>query len=131
MVAENHLRLAARVGVGTLDLPGTIVRGVPTAEVARRFSIQTEMKVTIEQAIAARSAAIAQAAVYRSRRDELLRQYAGQYMYLRNGEVEWSSSTLAEAADRAIKQLPAGEYGLAIQVLPEDEGIERSAAYVG
>lgn len=130
VVSENHLRLAARAGVGTLDLAGTEVRGVPIAEVARRFSIQTEMKVTTEQAVAARSAAIAQAAVFRARREELLRDYAGRYIYLRNGEVEWSSANLAEAADRAIRQLPAGEYGLAIQVLPEDQEIERAEAYV-
>ncbi|HEU5432688.1 MAG TPA: hypothetical protein VFU81_13555, partial [Thermomicrobiales bacterium] len=79
--------------------------------------------------VGARAAAIAQAAVYRARRDELLRQYAGQYIYLRNGEVEWSSPTLAEAADRAIEQLPRGEYGLAIQVLPEADEIEKASAY--
>lgn len=130
VVSENHLRLAARAGVGTLDLPGTAVHGVPIAEVARRFSIQTEMRVTTEQATAAREAAIAQAAVYRVRRPELLRDYAGQYIYLRDGVVEWSTPTLAAAADRAIRQLPAGEYGLAIQVVPEDEEIEKASAYV-
>ena len=129
VVSENHLRLAALAGVGTLDLPGTEVRGVPIGEVSRRFSIQTEMKVTTEQAIGARAAAIEQAAVFRARHAELLRQYAGQYVYLRNGEVEWSSPTLAEAANRAIQQLPRGEYGLAIQVLPEAEEIERVSAY--
>jgi uncharacterized protein (DUF362 family) len=131
VVSENHLRLASRVGVGVLDLAGTEVRGVPIEQVARRFSIQTEMKVTTEQATAARDAAIRQAAVYRARRDELLRTYAGRYVYLRDGEVEWSSANLAEAADRAIKHLPAGEYGLAIQVLSEEQEIERAAAYVG
>jgi len=129
VVSENHLRLAARAGVGTLDLPGTEVRGLPIGEVSRRFSIQTEMKVTTEQAIGARSAAIAQAAVFQARREELLHQYAGQYIYLRNGEVEWTSSNLAEAADRAIEQLPRGEYGLAIQVLPEADEIEKASAY--
>ncbi|HVA89588.1 MAG TPA: hypothetical protein VNL71_07070, partial [Chloroflexota bacterium] len=129
VVSENHLRLAASAGVGILDLAGTEVRGVPISEVSRRFSIQTEMKVTTEQAIGARSAAIEQAAVFRARRAELLRQYAGQYVYLRNGDVEWSSPTLAEAANRAIQQLPRGEYGLAIQVLPETEEIEKASAY--
>lgn len=129
VVSENHLRLAAKAGVGVLDLPGTEVRGVPIAEVARRFSIQTEMKVTTEQAVGARAAAIAQAAVFRSHRDELLRAYAGQYVFLRNGKVEWSTPTLAEAADRAVRHLPRGEYGLAIQVLPEAEEIERVSAY--
>ncbi|MGH2461747.1 MAG: DUF362 domain-containing protein [Chloroflexota bacterium] len=129
VVSENHLRLAAKAGVGTLDLPGTEVRGVAIAEVARRFSIQTEMEVTTEQAIGARAAAIAQAGVFRARRAELLREYAGQYIYLRNGDVEWSSPNLAEAANRAIQQLPRGEYGLAIQVLPEAEEIEKTAAY--
>jgi hypothetical protein len=99
--------------------------------VARRFSIETEYKVTTEQAVAARQTAIDQAAVYRARRDEFLRAYAGQYIYLRNGDVEWSVPTLAAAADRAIEQLPAGEYGLAIQVLPEDQEIERVGAYAG
>ena len=28
-----------------------------------------------------------------------------------------------------FKQLPAGEYGLAIRVLPESEEVERAAAY--
>jgi uncharacterized protein (DUF362 family) len=131
VVSENHLRLAASVGVGTLDLPGTEVRGARIEDVrpARRFSIQTEMKVTTEQAVDARRVAIEQAAIFRARRPELLERYAGQYVYLRDGEVEWSAATLAEAADRAIKQLPAGEYGLAIQVLPESEEIERAAAY--
>lgn len=129
VVSENHLRLAAKAGVGTLDLAGTDVRGVRIEEVQRHFSIQTEMKVTTEQAIGARAAAIEQAAVFQARRDELLHRYAGQYVYLRNGEVEWSSPTLAEAADRAIRQLPRGEYGLAIQVLPEAEEIEKVSAY--
>ena len=130
VVSENHLRLASKAGVGVLDLAGTDVRGVAIADVARRFSIQTEMKVTTEQAMAGRAAVIAQAAVYRARRVEFLRDYAGQYIYLRNGEVEWSNPNLAETAERAIRQLPAGEYGLAIQVLPEDQEVERSAAYV-
>jgi len=129
VVSENHLRLAAKAGVGVLDLPGTDVRGARIADVARRFSIETEAKVTTEQAIDARAAAIAQAAFYRSNRAALLREYAGRYIYLRDGKVEWSSPTLAEAADRAIEHLPAGEYGLAIQVLPEDQEIERVAAY--
>jgi hypothetical protein len=131
VVSENHLRLAASAGVGTLDLAGTEVRGarIEDARPTRRFSIQTEMKVTTAQAVGARQAAIEQAAVYRARRAELLRDYAGQYVYLRDGEVEWSAATLAEAANRAIRQLPAGEYGLAIQVLPEDQEIERTAAY--
>jgi uncharacterized protein (DUF362 family) len=131
LVSENHLRLAAGAGLGTLDYPATEVRGLAVAEVvpARRFSIQTEMKVTTEQAAGARKAAVEQAAVFRARRDELLRDYAGQYVYLRNGEVEWSEPTLAGAANRAIKHLPAGEYGLAIQVLPESEEIERTTAY--
>jgi len=130
VVSENHLRLAARAGVGTLDLPGTEVRGVAISEVARRFSIETEMKVTTEQAIGARAAAIEQAAVFRARRQELLRAYSGQYIYLRNGDVEWSAPTVAEAANRAIQQLPRGAYGLAIQVLPESEEIEKVAAYL-
>jgi uncharacterized protein (DUF362 family) len=131
VVSENHLRLAASAGVGTLDLASTEVRGASIADVrpARRFSIQTEMKVTTEQAIGARKAAIEQAAIYRARRAELLRDYAGQYIYLRDGEVEWSAATLAEAADRAIKQLPAGEYGLAIHVIPEEQEIEKVGAY--
>jgi uncharacterized protein (DUF362 family) len=129
VVSENHLRLAAGVGLGVLDLPGTEVRGAAIAEVAKRFSIETEAKVTTEQAIGARAAAISQAAIYRARHAELLKEYAGRYIYLRNGEVEWSSPTLAEAADRAIHHLPAGEYGLAIQVLPEDQAIEKVAAY--
>jgi uncharacterized protein (DUF362 family) len=129
VVSENHLRLAARAGVGILDLAETEVRGVSIAEVARRFSIETEYRVTTEQAAAAHRAAIAQAAVYRACRPDLLREYAGHYVYLRNGEVEWSSLSLAEAADRAIAQLPAGEYGLAVQVLPEDQEIERVAVY--
>ena len=129
VVSENHLRLAAQVGLGVLDLAGTEVRGVAIADVARRFSIETEEKVTTEQAIGARAAAISQAAIYRAQHAELLKEYAGRYIYLRNGKVEWSSPTLAEAADRAIQHLPAGEYGLAIQVLPEDQAIEKVAAY--
>jgi hypothetical protein len=130
VVSENHLRLAASAGIGVLDLAGTDVRGARIADVARKFSIETEYRVTTEQAVAARETAISQAAVYRARRGELLERYAGQYIYLRNGDVEWSTPTLAEAADHAIEQLPAGEYGLAIQVLPEDQEIERIAAYV-
>jgi hypothetical protein len=131
LVSENHLRLAAGVGVGTLDYPNTEVRGARVSEVVpeRRFSIQTEMKVTTEQAIGARRAAIEQAAVFRARRPELLERYAGRYIFLRNGTVEWSAGSLAEAADRAVRHLPAGEYGLAIQVLAEDEEVERAAAY--
>lgn len=131
LVSENHLRLAAKAGVGTLRLAETELRGLPLVEAraARPFSIQTEMKVTTEQAVAARQVAVEQAAIYRARRQELLRDYAGQYVYLRDGEVEWAAATLAEAADRAIRLLPAGHYGLAVQVLPEDEEIEKSAAY--
>lgn len=131
VVSENHLRLAASAGIGLLDLPGTEVRGVSVAEMqpVRRFRIQTEMKVTTEQATAARRVAIEQAAVYRARRPELLERYAGQYVYLRNGEVEWAEPTLAGAADRAIRLLPAGRYGLTVQVVPEAEEVEMSSAY--
>ncbi len=129
LVAENHLRLAASAGVGTLDLPGTDVRGAPISEVARRFSIQTEMRVSTEQAFAARTAALEQAEVYCLRRPELLREYANQYIFLYDGKVEWSTPSLGEAADRAIQLLPTGHYGLAIQVLPEDRETERAGAY--
>jgi uncharacterized protein (DUF362 family) len=131
VVSENHLRLAASVGIGTLDLAGTEVRGASIEQVrpAKHFSIQTEMKVTTEQAVGARQAAIEQARVFRTRRPELLEQYAGQYVFLRDGEVQWSAPTLAEAADRAIRHLPNSEYGLAIQVLPEGEEVEKAAAY--
>jgi uncharacterized protein (DUF362 family) len=130
VVSENHLRLAAKAGVGVLDLVRTEVRGTRIADVARRFSIETEYRVTTEQAVAARATAIQQAAIFRTRRAELLERYAGQYIYLRDGDVEWATPKLADAADRAIEQLPAGEYGLAIQVLPEDQEIERASAYV-
>jgi hypothetical protein len=130
LVSENHLRLAARAGLGTLDLAGTEVRGLPLSEArGHRFSLWTEYRVTTEQARAARRAAIEQAAVFRERRAELLRAYAGQYVYLHAGQVEWAAPTLADAADRAIRLLPKGHYGLAIQVLPEEEEVERASAY--
>ncbi len=129
VVSENHLRLASKVGLGTLDYPNTEVRGVPVSEVAGRFSVVTEERVTTQQAVAARAAAIAQAEVYRARRNELVEQYAGQYIYLRDGDVLWSERDLAAAADRAIAYLPRGEYGLAIQVLPEAEEVELAGAY--
>lgn len=131
VVSENHLRLAASVGLGTLDLARTEVRGASIEDVrpTKRFSIQTEMKVTTEQAVGARMAAIEQAAIYQARREELLRDYGGQYIYLRNGEVEWAEPTLAGAADRAIRLLPAGRYGLTVQVVPEAEEVEMSSAY--
>jgi hypothetical protein len=130
VVSENYLRLAARAGVGVLDLPATEIRGARLQDLARKFSIETEYRVTTAQAFAAREAALDQAAIFRAHRPELVERYLGQYIYLRNGDVEWSAPTIAEAADRAIEQLPAGEYGLAIQVLPEDQEIERAAAYV-
>jgi uncharacterized protein (DUF362 family) len=130
LVSENHLRLAARAGIGTLDLAGTEVRGLPLDEArGHRFSLWTEYRVTTEQARAARRAAIEQAAVFRERRAELLRAYEGQYVYLHAGRVEWAAPTLAEAADRAIRLLPKGHYGLAIQVLPEEQEVERVSAY--
>lgn len=129
LVAENHLRLAALAGLGTLDLVGTEVRGVSIADVARHFSIQTESNVSTEQAVAARRAAVEQAAVFCVRREELLRQYADQYVFLYDGDVEWSTPSLGEAADRAVRLLPTGHYGLAIQVLSEDREIERAGAY--
>jgi hypothetical protein len=130
VVSENHLRLAARAGVGVLDLSATEICGTRVQDVARKFSIETEYRVTTAQAVAAREAAIDQAVIFRTRRAELVERYAGQYVYLRNGDVKWASPTLAEAADRAIELLPAGDYGLAIQVLPEDQEIERAEAYV-
>ena len=130
LVAENHLRLAAGAGLGELDPARISVRGEPVAALARSgFAIETESKVTTAQAAAARQAAIEQAAVYQARRAEFERTYAGQYIFLRAGQVERATPSLAEMSEWASKQMAQDVFGLTLKVEPPAAAAERLEAY--
>jgi hypothetical protein len=79
---------------------------------------------------AARRAAIEQAAVFQQRRAEFERDYAGQYIFLRNGRVERATASLAEMSEWASRQMAQDVFGLTLKVEPAPAATERLEAYV-
>ena len=86
--------------------------------------------MTSKQAHTSRLAVRREARAYLTKRDKLVGEYRDRYIFLRNGEVEWSEPTRAAATERARLSNGPDEFGLILHVSPADADQERIEAYL-
>jgi uncharacterized protein (DUF362 family) len=125
---RNHLRLAAESGDGTLDLERVdFVHDlkIPIAEFDSyatdpREMVQSWRRTTCEQAL-----------FYRERREEFVKQYAKEYLFLQAGEVVWHGT--AQLPEGSRRKLAGAHKESALwlkYVDPEEHEGERYETYV-
>ncbi len=128
-IAENHLLLAERAGLGTTNLDEIEVVGESPESFGLQFETRPEADFSHAKAAAILDATRAQARVYLEKRDELLRTHRGKFVFLVDGEVVQSVATIAEAAKLDYFNNAHG-FGFATQVLPPTEAAEIVEAYL-
>ena len=128
--AENHLRLASQAGLGVLDPAEIDVRGLNVEDNRWLFDLNQADGMTSEQAHASRLAVRREARAYLTNRDRLVDEYRDRYIFLRNGEVEWSETTRAAATERARASDGPEGFGLILHVSPADSYDESIEAYL-
>jgi len=128
-IAENHLLLAERAGLGTTNLDEIEVVGESPESFGLQFETRPEADFSHAKAAAILDATRAQARVYLEKRDELLRSHRGKFVFLVDGEVVQSVATIAEAAKLDYFNNVHG-FGFATQVLPPAEAAEIVEAYL-
>jgi uncharacterized protein (DUF362 family) len=128
--AENHLRLASQAGLGVLDPAEIDVRGLNVEDNRWLFDLNQADGMTSEQAHASRLAVRREARAYLTNRDRLVDEYRDRYIFLRNGEVEWSETTRAAATERARASDGPEGFGLILHVSPADSYEESIEAYL-
>ena len=128
--AENHLRLASQAGLGVLDPAEIDVRGLNVEDNRWLFDLNQADGMTSEQAHASRLAVRREARAYLTNRDRLVDEYRDRYIFLRNGEVEWSETTRAAATERSRASDGPEGFGLILHVSPADSYEESIEAYL-
>ena len=128
--AENHLRLASQAGLGVLDPAEIDVQGLEIEDNRWQFDLNEADGMTSKQAHKSRLAVRREARAYVANRDKLVGEYRDRYIFLRNGEVEWSEPTRAAATERARGSDGPDEFGLILHVSPADADQERIEAYL-
>jgi hypothetical protein len=83
---RNSLLVAAEAGFGTVDLAQIDFQSEVGAPVNDFFANLTDSQETV---ISWRRTTAEQALYYRDNREQFVRQYAGQYILLQEGEVRW------------------------------------------
>ena len=126
-MAENHLKLAARAGLGSLQLNDIDTVGDEVAPLSGKF--EPRLYFTGEQAELHKRESLRQAQVYLQQRRTLLRKYLGKYILLVEGKVALVVDTPAEAAAQRHFN-PDFRRGFLTQVLPEEEQVEKIEAYL-
>ena len=127
-MAENHIKLGARAGLGTLDPDEIDTAGDRISDHAGEF--EPRLYFTGDEAELHKRESLDQARVYLRQREELLRKYLGKYILLVEGKVALAVDTPAEAvAQRHFN--PDFRRGFLTQVLPGEEQIEKIEAYLG
>ena len=128
-IAENHLLLAEKAGLGTTNLDEIEVVGESPESFGLQFETRPEADFSHAKAAAILDATRTQARVYLEKRDELLRTHRGKFVFLVDGMVVQSVDTVAEAAKLDYFNNRHG-YGFATQVLPPAEAAEIVEAYL-
>ena len=126
-MAENHLKLAARAGLGTLEPDEIDIVGDQVASLAGEF--EPRLYFTGEQAELHKRESLDQARVYLEQRSALLQKYLGKYILLVEGKVALAVDTPAEAAAQRHFN-PDFRRGFLTQVLPEEEQVEKIEDYL-
>lgn len=126
-MAENHIKLAARAGLGTLHPDEIDTVGDRIVNFAGEF--EPRLYFTGDEAELHKRESLDQARAYLRQRGALLRKYQGKYVLLVEGKVALAVDTPAEAAAQRHFN-PDFRRGFLTQVLPEEEQIEKIEAYL-
>lgn len=124
---RNHLRVASDAGYGTVDLARIDFTHDLSVPVGSFDSQPTDPDEMVESW---RRTMCGQALYYRDHRDEFLRRYAGEYVYLQDGEVLWHDRS--RHPDGSRRELAGARKESAIWVKlvdPEEREGERLDVY--
>ena len=86
---RNHLLVAAQKGFGTVDLDKIDFGSEVEAPLNEFDSIEED---STEHMAAVRESACEQGLFYRDRMKSMIDRYAGEFIYLQDGEVKWNGS---------------------------------------
>ncbi len=124
---RNHLLVAAQGGFGTVDLDAIDFESEVTAPLNEFDSIEQEPP---ERMAAVRSSACEQGLFYRDRMKEMTGRYAGEFIYLQDGEVKWNGPDPAHiASHRSFAGSSPGSALFLKKVDPEEGEGERFEVY--
>ncbi len=124
---RNHLLIAAQRGFGTVDLRQIDFTSEVAAPLAAFDSDATDPGEMVDSW---RRTACEQALFYERHRDEFVDRYAGEFIYLQDGEVVWHGPDPTNLASR--RQLSGDRRHSALWlklVDPEEREAERFGAY--
>ena len=124
---RNHLLVAAQGGFGTVDLDAIDLESEVEAPLNEFDSIEQEAP---ERMAAVRSSACEQGLFYRDRMKEMTDRYAGEFIYLQDGEVKWNGPDPAHiASHRSFAGSSPGSALFLKKVDPEEREGERFEVY--
>ena len=123
---ENHVRLCALAGLGTIDAGDIEIVGPAPESFGYQFETDVERPAVTSRAI--REGARAASQTYLRMKDELLRTHRGRYVFIIGDEVVGAIDSLKEVPDLAFFTNKKG-YGYAVQVLPDSDQPEIIEAY--
>lgn len=126
-MAENHIKLAAQAGLGTLHPDEIDTVGDRVVDFAGEF--EPRLYFTGDEAELHKRESLDQARAYLRQREALLPKYLGKYILLVEGKVALAVDTPAEAAAQRHFN-PDFRRGFLTQVLPEEEQVEKIEKYL-
>ncbi|MDP6508328.1 MAG: DUF362 domain-containing protein [Chloroflexota bacterium] len=126
--AENHVKLCAAAGLGTID-PNEIEVVGPSPE-SFGYQFETHVAFPADATDAMFAAARSASQTYLRLKDELLTTHRGQYVFIVGDEIVGSIDDLKGVPQLGFFAHEKG-YGYAVQVLPDNEQPEIIEAYAG
>ncbi|MFA6108421.1 MAG: DUF362 domain-containing protein [Candidatus Latescibacterota bacterium] len=124
---RNHLLIAAQRGYGTVKLREIDFAAEVTAPLAEFDAEELDPPATVASW---RYTACEQGLYYRDHRAELVDRYAGQYIYLQDGEVVWNGPDPTNLGSRRVLSGDRKDRALWLKLVdPAEWEGERFAAY--
>lgn len=124
---RSPIAVAAEHGFGTVDLAEIDWESERTGPVAEFMSVEADPP---ERLACLRRSACEQGLIYRDGRDRFVERYAGQYIYLQDGDVVWSGADPSQAGP--VQQLSGAKPDQAVwlkRVDPAEREGERYRVY--
>ena len=124
---RNHLLVAAQRGFGTVNLDEIDFEGEVESPLAEFNSYEQEVPEIVRSV---RRTACEQGLVYRDRKDEMIDQYANDFIYMQDGDVVWHGEDPAHM--RSHRDLATDKSGSALflkLVDPDETEGERFEVY--
>ena len=124
---RNHLLIAARRGFGTVDLEEIDFKSEVTAPLADFDSEDTDPFETVARW---RWTTCEQGLFYRDNRERLVEEYAGEFIYLQDGEVVWHGEDPSQLDSRRVLSGEKKDSALWLKLVdPQEWEGERFEAY--